>query len=203
MAAPIKNNLPPQSQQWVRDMERRVAALERDNRVLNATVVKNATQIGSIQGALSEAQTALLLATSGADATSVEVTRSGSGDVLDMPVSVPVPSWAVRGAVVVNAGLFTVGSVSTGTAGLSTTVSQRVGTNDFTVVTTPLVSIELPGFLSYEVSSISRGQVFPVNPGATELILDILGNYDSIGAGSVRMYSDMLVVWFADNLESD
>lgn len=53
MAAPIKNNLPPASQQWVRDIERRMADLERENQLLQATTNRNATQIGAIQSALS------------------------------------------------------------------------------------------------------------------------------------------------------
>lgn len=49
MATPIKNNLPPASQQWVRDIEQRMADLERENRLLQITANKNATQIAATQ----------------------------------------------------------------------------------------------------------------------------------------------------------
>lgn len=52
MAAPLHNNLPPQSQQWVRDIERRMKALEQQNQLLQVTANRNATQIGSVQKSL-------------------------------------------------------------------------------------------------------------------------------------------------------
>jgi hypothetical protein len=45
----VPQNLPPQSQQWVRDVERRMEALERQNALLQITANRNAGQIRSIQ----------------------------------------------------------------------------------------------------------------------------------------------------------
>lgn len=48
----VPQNLPPQSQQWVRDIERRMEVLERQNQLLQVTANQNAAQIGSIMSAV-------------------------------------------------------------------------------------------------------------------------------------------------------
>lgn len=53
MAKPrVPQNLPPESQQWVRDVERRLNELETQNQRLTRSVTQNAGQIGSINKSL-------------------------------------------------------------------------------------------------------------------------------------------------------
>lgn len=104
MAAPIKNNLPPASQQWVRDMERRVAALERQNQLLQVTANKNATTIGAVQSALRDAQAAIQMQQSGAsvDSNSHLIFSGGSGEFF---IGFTRPAWANRVVVLTTVGL--------------------------------------------------------------------------------------------------
>lgn len=59
----VPQNLPPDSQQWVRDIERRLNDLETQNQRLTRSVTQNAGQLGALSTAFASAQTALSLAT--------------------------------------------------------------------------------------------------------------------------------------------
>lgn len=91
MAAPLHNNLPPQSQQWVRDIEHRMKTLEQQNQLLQVTANQNATQIGSVQGALAFARTGVDVGMLKHD---VSYGTNGGSDVLTLSRTVDIPEWA-------------------------------------------------------------------------------------------------------------
>lgn len=105
MATPIKNNLPPASQQWVRDIERRMADLERHNQLLQVTANKNATQIGAIQSALAGVSNALSVIDGKITTSSVSIAISSTGAKTQSTFT--APPWATGALVSFNYGGFT------------------------------------------------------------------------------------------------
>lgn len=82
MATPIKNNLPPASQQWVRDIEQRMTDLERQNQLLQITANKNAVGIGAVQSATAAGSPIVA-------SQSRSIVTSGTGDhPIDLPLQV-------------------------------------------------------------------------------------------------------------------
>lgn len=98
MATPIKNNLPPASQQWVRDIERRMADLERQNQLLQITANKNATQLGAIGEALAGARSGSVVASG--QQTNAGRSGTGSGSFY---IDIPRPGWAQGASILIAA----------------------------------------------------------------------------------------------------
>lgn len=133
MAAPIKNNLPPASQQWVRDIERRMADLERENQLLQVTANRNATQIGSVQTALTNS-TPLTIAIPPSE--TVQVT-SGSG-TLETQVS-ETPYNKFRG---LPCSVLLVTTITTSGSSVGATLRGSV----YSAVSTPPYGLFIMGF---------------------------------------------------------
>lgn len=98
MAKPrVPQNLPPESQQWVRDVERRLNDLEVQSQRLTRSVTQNAGQIDSISKALLMAQTSAQV-----DSNRYMTFVGGSGEI---SIEFVRPEWANRGVVLTTVNL--------------------------------------------------------------------------------------------------
>lgn len=124
----VPQNLPPDSQQWVRDIERRLNDLETQNQRLTRSVTQNAGQIGNTMSALSGVESAL----AGVEATLAVIASKITTDSVSIAISstgaktesiFTAPSWATGALVSFNYGGYT-GSPADGNIRVIATASN-------------------------------------------------------------------------------
>lgn len=199
MAAPIKNNLPPASQQWVRDIERRIADLERDNALLQVMANTNSTQLSSTQEAVRFSRTGALSA-------SLARTVTGSGDDYQT-ARIPVPSWARSATIMLTVGSYAVPHSPPKTSGMvaaDVIVAEMNPGGTNVILETPSIYTEVSSSDDSLQMNFNRFIVTPVREGSTEVQFVSTFGYNFVAPGGVTFYMDALAIFSASEiLEND
>lgn len=187
----IKQNLPPDSQQWVRDIESRIAGLERENTLLRASVTQNAGQVGALGTALYQSAPITL------GAESAEITLTGSAQTLSLPLTYTLVRGSARARLVIGTTLLVRGSSVNQARGdtifwLSSsagefeprTVTQRTPITtpwgpDYNVLLSPTFDI---------VTALTEGSTLTLNASITAT--SVAGSLDFIASSSLAIYPE-------------
>lgn len=175
----VPQNLPPDSQQWVRDIERRLNDLETQNQRLTRSVTQNVGQIHDIQEGVRSAR---------GGTQSVSVVRNpmvvGSGSE-QVRAEIAVPQWAESVTVVATGFIDMRNTLSS--AGLSVRVVLSDGTN-VRVITTPdegaIISprVRAETTMAFptpdSTNSVTLTATATILPGETHLVLQGGYNWD-------------------------
>lgn len=206
MATPIKNNLPPGSQQWVRDIERRMTDLERQNQLLQTTANRNAGQIASIAEGVRFAQTGIAVVSS---EVSTLFNHTDPPQVF-ATLRVPIPAWA-NSVYVVPSYYTHIGAMSS-TLNFSSEIRARIMTANssetLTAGNTP-TSIARAALLSTTGGSAESSRtdtaVLGMYPTARDTLLIELTQrlYITTGTGFATYFGTALVLFSPDELQKD
>lgn len=189
MAAPLHNNLPPQSQQWVRDIERRMKALEQQNQLLQVTANQNAAAIGAVQEGLAFARTGV---------TSKTATNTFSGPSSGGVVSVELtkPSWAVSATIIGTLSLGVSLSVIDDEIYFYDAFLSTVGSGTTDLFAYPEVGIHMAGGSTLNGTAFPHTGVYTLAPDVTHVRLS--GIVDTVGihpASTYISYTSLTVIW--------
>jgi hypothetical protein len=195
MAKPrVPQNLPPESQQWVRDIERRLNDLETENQRLARSVTQNAGQLGALSTALSEAQTALEQIQGAISVHQQEILISATGQQEE--IIVDKPSWAKKAYVSSNYSGW-VGAPSNGDMWVFATASNS------TITAAP----DFPGYVPTMFLEYFGAPWYVVERTSTSFVPVDLSSSDSVyirpyctvvsGGGMVTTFNH-IIFWSAD-----
>lgn len=196
MATPIKNNLPPASQQWVRDMEKRLAALERDNALLQVMANKNATTIGSIQESIAFSR--------------VGITTSGSERRCDGPSSggsiittLQKPSWAASATFIGTLSFDPLLSViGDKIYYYDATIKALTSGPDIEIFAYPHVGISNVAGSSLSGEAFSHTVTTNLDPGVTAITLGgIVDTLDISAPSKYLAYITLTAIWSRSTVE--
>lgn len=192
MATPIKNNLPPQSQQWVRDMEKRLADLERENQTLRIITNQNATQI-------SAAQEGIRFARSGTQSKTTKITTSGSQSG-NFEVTLAKPAWATRATVIATLTIAQIGVALDNEQYLYDAVLESRGASTTELHSFPyLYSSQESGVIELGKSASASTTVDLLE---SDTSLAVFTRYESVGATSTVDYLATITAFWNTNTET-
>lgn len=194
MATPIKNNLPPGSQQWVRDIEQRMTDLQRQNQLLQITANKNATQIGSIMSAVAGVESTLNVIADKITTDSVSIAISSTGAKTQSTFT--APSWATGALVSFNYGGYT-GSPADGNIRVIATASNESISTGFTPADPTYIragDVAWTGAPTYSISQVSTS-FCPVVLAEGQSTVYARPYVTQVTAGSMTMQFNYVIIW--------
>lgn len=191
----VPQNLPPDSQQWVRDIERRLNDLETQNQRLTRSVTQNAGQLGALSTAFASAQTALQQIQGAISVHQQTVLISATGQQPE--IIVDKPSWAKKAYVSSNYGGW-VGAPSNGDMIVFATASNG------TITSTPIDPEYVPsmklhywGAPNYWVDNASTSFV-PVDLSSSGSVY-IRPYCTYVDGGGMTITINHVIFWSADS----
>jgi hypothetical protein len=190
----VPQNLPPQSQQWVRDVERRMEALERQNALLQITANRNAAQVGNIMSALSGVESTLAVIASKVTTSSVSIAISSTGAKTESTFT--APSWATGALVSFNYGGYT-GAPADGNIRVVATASNESISAGFTPADPTYVragDVAWVGAPTYAISQVSTS-FCPVVLGEGQSNVYARPYVTQMTTGSMTMQFNYVILW--------